>query len=373
MAAIEVLDHHVVYENPQPYNRSRHGIFPGLEKLPSGDLLGMFTLGEAFEATDNTTVVTRSKDEGRTWNLEGPLHEKDDEHRHDSDYLKPTLLQNGRLMAIGFRLHRTDPDQTIANPDPNVDGIRGGDNLISFSQDDEGHTWSFPSIMPRTRTELIEQSGPAIQLRSGVLLGAGSLFPMWDGSNPGGFVGALFRSEDNGETWDDRTNFFVDPAGHYAPSEPRLCEMQDDRIVSLVWMMDHVKGTNLANHITVSHDGGATWSDPIDTGVWGQASNLIHWADDILLTIHCHREGEDIGLHVRIVDLADDRWRIVEETKIWGNAPPMKVAAYSTMGHNLKFGQASLLRLDNDEVLATHWAIEEGQGRIRTHRLSVQV
>ena len=78
-------------------------------------------------------------------------------------------------------------------------------------------------------------------------------------------------------------------------------------------------------------------------------------------------------MHVRIVDLADDRWRIVEETKIWGNAPPMKVAAYSTMGQNLRFGQASLLRLDNDEVLATHWEIEEGQGRIRTHRLSVQV
>ena len=56
-----------------------------------------------------------------------------------------------------------------------------------------------------------------------------------------------------------------------------------------------------------------------------------------------------------------------------GQRPPMKVAAYSTMGQNLRFGQASLLRLDNDEVLATHWAIEEGQGRIRTHRLSVQV
>jgi hypothetical protein len=115
-----------------------------------------------------------------------------------------------------------------------------------------------------------------------------------------------------------------------------------------------------------------TWSAPIDTGVWGQASNLIHWADDILLTIHCQREGEEIGLYVRMVDLSNDQWRVVEEAKIWGNAPPMKVAAYSTMGQNLKFGQASLLRLDNDEVLATHWAIEDGQGRIRTHRLRVQ-
>ena len=92
-----------------------------------------------------------------------------------------------------------------------------------------------------------------------------------------------------------------------------------------------------------------------------------------LLTIHCHREGQDIGLFVRIVDLAGDQWRIAEEAKIWGNAPAMKVGGYSTMGQNLRFGQASLLRLDDGDILASHWAIEEGQGRIHTHRLRVEV
>ena len=192
MAAIEIVDHHVVYENPQPQNRARNGYFPGLVKLPSSELLALFTLGEAFEAADVTTVVTRSPDQGRTWNLEGPLHQKDAEHRYNSDYLKPTLLSNGRLIALGYRFHRTDPDQTIANLEPGVDGIRDGDNLVSFSED-EGRTWSYPRGLPRTRPELIEQSGPTIQLRSGIILGAGSLFPRWDGSNPSGFVGALFR------------------------------------------------------------------------------------------------------------------------------------------------------------------------------------
>ena len=341
-------------------------------KLSSGELLGLFVLGEAFEATNVTTFATRSQDQGRTWNLQGPLHRKEDAYRHNSDYLKPTLLDGGRLMALGYRFHRTDPDQTIANPDPAVDGIRGGDNLVSFSEDD-GVTWSHPRIVPRSRPELIEQSGPAIQLRNGVILGAGSLFPRWDGSNPSGCVGALLRSEDGGETWDDRTDFFRDPAGRYAPSEPRLCEMQEGRIVSLNWMMDHIQGANTTNHVTVSHDGGATWSDPIDTGVWGQASNLMHWGGDLLLTAHCHREGEDIGVFVRIVDFSRDRWRTVETAKVWGNAPSARIAVYSNMGRNLRFGQASLLRLDGGEVLVTHWAIEEGQGRIRTHRIRVEI
>lgn len=372
MAAIEVLDHHLVYENPRPQNRARHGFFPGLVTLPSGELLALFILGEALEAADVTTVITRSRDGGRTWDLEGPLYEKTDADRYNSDYLKPTLLNDGRLMALGYNFHRTDPDQTLVNPDPEIDGTRDGDNLVSFSQDG-GHTWSHPRIIPRTHPELIEQSGPAIQLRSGALLGAGSLFPRWDGSNPSGCIGVLLRSEDNGETWDDDTRFFEDPTRRYAPAEPRLCEMQDDRVVSLNWMMDHLSGTNLTNHITVSHDGGASWSGPIDTGVGGQASNLMHWEDDILLTIHCHREGQDIGLFVRVVDLAGDQWRIAEEAKIWGNAPAMKVGGYSTMGQNLRFGQASLLRLDDGDILATHWAIEEGQGRIHTHRLRVEV
>ena len=260
-----------------------------------------------------SSTSSRANTSRRKGAIEHGRYRKGDADRYHPDYLKPTLLNDGRLMALEYRFHRTDPDQTIVDLDPEIDGIRDGDNLVSFSED-EGHTWSHPRIIPREHPELIEQSGPAIQLRNGVLLGAGSLFPRWDGSNPSGCIGALLRSEDNGQTWDDRTHFFEDPAQRYVPAEPRLCEMQDDRIVSLNWMLDHVSGTNLTNHITVSHDGGVLWSTPIDTGVRGQASNLMHWGDDILLTIHCHREGEDI------------------------------------------------LRLDDGDILAAHWAIEEGQG-----------
>lgn len=372
MAAIETIEQHVIYDNPNPENRARHAYFPGLAALPSGDLLAMFILGEALEAANTTTVVSRSKDQGRNWEFEGPIHEREPEHLYCWDGLKPTLLNDGTLLAAGYRFHRTDPDQTIPNPDPDADGLRGGDNLVSVSGD-EGRTWTYPMVVPRSHPELIEQSGPAIQLRRGTILGAGSLYPMWDGTNPSGFVGALLRSDDGGKSWDDQTHFFKDPTGRYAPSEPRLCEMQDDRVAALFWMMDHVNDKNLTNHMAVSHDAGATWSGPIDTGVWGQASNLMHWADDTLLTIHCHREGEDVGLYVRIVDFSDDKWNLVAESRIWNNAPPMKVAAYATMGRSLRFGQASLLRLDNGDVLATHWAIEDGQSRILTHRLRISV
>ena len=369
MDTIEVTDSHVVYENPIPHIRSRHAYFPGLVKLPSGDLLALFAMGEAMDATNVTTYVSRSRDEGRTWDLQGPLHEKSPEHRLYSDCLKPTVLKDGILIATGYRFHRTGLEEHIANPE--TDGLRPGDDLVTFSSD-EGRTWSVPQAIPRTRPELIEASGPSVQLRSGTILVAGQLFPLWDGSYPSGHGGALLRSDDGGKTWDDRTLFCSRTLGAVSASEPRICQMQDGRIVILFWAIDHAAGGSRPNHVVASHDGGESWSDPLDTGIGAQASNVMYLGGEMLLTIHCHREGET-GLYVRIVDFTDDRWRTVEEAVIWGNAPSSRIARYAEMGKNLKFGQPSLLPLDNGEILATHWAVEDSQGRIRTHRLRLNL
>ncbi len=369
MSKIEVIDHTTLYENPIPHIRSRHAYFPGLVQLPNGDLLALFTLGEAMDSTDMTTVVSRSHDQGRTWSPPNPLHERDPDHQFDSDYLKPTVLRDGSLIATGYHFYRTGRDMPITNPE--TDGVRSGDNLVSFSLD-EGFTWSPPSIIPTRRPELVEASGPCLQLRDGRLLVAGSLFPTWEGTHPSSHIGVLLSSRDQGRTWDDNTVFYHDPKGQYMPAEPRLCEMQDGRVVALFWTHGHVSVSNLPNHLTVSHDGGITWSEAIDTGVAAQASNLMYMGGDYLLTIHCHREGE-VGLVVRIVDFADDQWRVVAEATIWDNAQASKVAAFGDMAKSLKFGQASLLRLDNGDIIATHWAVVDGRGRILTHRLRVNL
>ena len=369
MPAIEVVDRHVVYENLEPQLRARHAWFPGLVTLPSGDLLALFVMGEAINATNVTTVVSRSRDGGRTWNCEGPLHEKPSGQEHNSDYFKPTVLDDGTLIATGYCFHRSAPDQRLANAETN--GMRDGDDLVSFSKD-EGRTWTPPRVIARSRPEMIEASGPGIQLHDGTVLVAGSLFPRWDGSHPSDNVAVLLRSTDRGQTWDDETIFYRDPNGRYTGSEPRLCQMQPGRVVCLFWTMDHISGSNLPNHLTVSHDGGRTWSDAIDTGILAQASNLTYLGGDTLLTIHSHREG-DTGLFVRLVDLANDRWKTIEELDIWSNAPSAKIGRYKDMAVNLKFGQPSLLPMGDGQYLATHWCSEDGQVKIRTHRLRVTV
>ncbi len=363
MSAIEIIDHLVIYENPIPNLVSRHGYFPGLAKLPSGDLLVLFPVSEAFEAV-MTIFVSRSRDQGQTWTMEGPMHEDSDLGGPGS--MKPTVLGDGSLIALGYSFKRDDPEVLVNSQ---TGGLPDGANYVAFS-DDEGRAWSRPEKISLTHPDAFETSGPCIELRNGDLIATGPPFPRWDGSMPSGLRGFLLRSRDKGKTWDDKTVYYEEE--NISPYECRQCEMQDGRIVIMIWCLDEEAGRSLANHVVVSHDNGITWSDPIDTGTPGQASNLMYLGGDLLLAVHCYREG-DTGLYVHVVDFADDKWRVLSRAKVWGKVPPMHIGKLSDMGKGLKFGQASLLQLDNSDILVTHWAVEDGQGRILTHRIRLDL
>ena len=366
MNKITVLDHHVVYDNPIPNLLSRHGYFPGLVQLTSGELLGLFCMGQAFESALKV-YVTRSNDNGKSWQLQGPVYDDSADSPPNMDSLKPLLLNDGTLIAAGYRFYRPDPEVLI---NPETGGIPHGENIISFSKD-QGHTWTVPEKINLDCPEILELSGPCIECANGQVAGIAAAFPMWDGSQPSGHVGFFFKSPDKGKTW-SKTVYFQTPKDNIKPYESRICEMQPGRLVALVWALDEEAGASLPNMCVVSHDNGTTWSDPIDTGVPAQASNLIHLGGEKLLTIHCHREGDPIGLYVRIIDFTNDKWKIVDEVKVWGGATAQKVTDLSVMGTALKFGQGSLLALDNGEILACHWSIEQNQGRVLAHRLKLE-
>src|SRR6185295_15431918 len=132
----------------------------------------------------------------------------------------------GSLVAIGYRFHRLDQESPIGIEE--TDGILPGDDLISFSND-EGRSWSFPSIITRTRPELLEISGPCVELKSGDLVAVAGLLSLPDGTTPSGQGGVLLRSSDKGQTWDDAVHFFQAHRKNITSWEPRICEMEDGR------------------------------------------------------------------------------------------------------------------------------------------------
>ena len=373
MAFIEYLSEHVIYENPRPHVHSRHGYFPGLVRLPdSGELLCTFVMAEAFEAPNGTTWISRSADDGKTWQLQGPLYDKSVLGFETTDALKITRLRNGTLVAMGYRFHRHDLEQAIAIPE--TGGIQPGDDIICFSRD-EGRSWTEPKCIPTSRPELLEISGPCLESAAGDLVAVSAPYKLPDGTNPSGQLGILLRSPDDGQTWDDRTVFFRARGGNMTPLEARICEMQPGRLVAMTWAYDYAADQHRPNHVVVSHDNGRTWCEPIDTGHLGQASSVIWLGGDLLATIHAHRGPADFGLFVRVVDFAADRWRVVGERMIWDGSPSGQsgeARPMADMFKALRFGQPSLTKVARDEYLAAHWAVEDGQGRIRAHRLRIQ-
>jgi sialidase-1 len=359
-----------IYENPIPHLRSRHGYFPGGTVLPNGDLLVVFSISEAFESTDAFPYAMRSLDAGATWTMQGPLYQKPQDACY-SEYLKPLLLKDGKLIATGYRFYRDEPEQPICNP------VNGGfcpsDLALSVSADN-GKTWTISRPIKHPYKEMVESSGPCIQLRSGRLMGIGALVPAWDGSNPQGARGVCFTSMDDGSTW-DFSFYMEDEEKQIIPFESRLCELADGSVIALCWAYSKRQDKNLNNHYCISRDEGKTWSPPVDTGIAGQASNFLLLEDGRLLTVHSHR-ADGKGLWVRIVDISDGSWRIQEELCVYGQAPPPTTGpeGNSNIANqfvSLAYGQPSLLRISSHEYLVIHWAVENGQGKILSHRIRI--
>ena len=238
-------------------------------------------------------------------------------------------------------------------------------NKISFSSD-SGESWSVPNNFSVLNKPL-EISGPCIQLSSGRILAACPPFHLGETGHSGWIV----FSDDNGKTWDKLSEFFNTPKGEIAAWECRLCEIDNNGVAVIFWTYDNVKKINLNNHIVFSKDGGKNFGPAIDTGVKAQASNLMWLEKNIILTIHSHRESPS-GLIIRKVNIENNKFEILDELDLFQDD---KMGSDSTniskQFGSLKFGQPSLVQLQNKEILATCWCYENNQHIIKTHIIHI--
>ena len=356
----EVTEHTTIYDEQLAGQPGIGGWFPGGVRLASGELLVFYSTGEEFEGR-MTLAASRSTDGGHSWVYSGPLFGGAEP---EPGNLKPTLLRDGRLAAIGYNFTLSEGSPLV---NPATGGLAPGANYIAFSSDG-GHRWTPPQRIDTRHPEVLETSGPCLELGNGDLIASGTPFPMWDGRMPSGRKGFLLRSTDGGRSWADGGIFFQTTGGNVAPYESRMALLPGGRIAIILWCLDEAVGKSRNNHVVFSDDNGFTWSPPLDTGIAGQASNLLALADGTLLAIHCVREGDDTGLHLCRAVIRDGRWEILQHTKLWEGARAGRIGSLAQMGDNLKFGQPSILALPDGDYLALHWAMTGKTGRILAHR-----
>jgi sialidase-1 len=356
------LEEITLYQNPDPLLVSRQATFPGIVQLPSGELVMVFCIGQAFDAADTRAFVSRSGDNGKTWSSPVRLHPHETTPEQ-SQSMKPLLLSDGSLLATGYAFVRPTPLSPVVDPATNE--LLKLVNLVSRSTDG-GKTWTQPGYIDIEGAPL-ELSGPCIQLQSGRIIGATTPFNL----SKSGHTGWIIASDDNGQSWRKLSEFYEAPAGNVSAWECRLAEIAPGRVAVIFWAYDNAAGRNLNNHLVISHDGGETFEPARDTGIAGQASNLLPLGDDKLLTIHAHREAP-VGLVVRRVDISAGGFRVEEELDLFkDDAMASNSADIKKQFGSLKFGQPSLLRLQSGEILAACWAFENSQHVIKGYRLAL--
>lgn len=358
---MKCLDEFVIYQNPAPLLVSRQAIFPGIVQLPDGDLVAVFTIGQAFDAADARAYVSRSSDEGRTWSAPQRLWHGE-QSPEESESFKPLLLRDGTLIATGYVFVRPTPLTPVVDPE-SFELLRLRNKVSSSS--DGGHSWNEPDYFD-VEGKPLELSGPCIELSSGRLIGATAPFHL----RMDGHAGWIIASDDKGRNWRKLSEFYRSPTGSVASWECRLCELSPGRVAVIMWAYDNSQSANLDNKLALSDDGGETFR-VIETGIHGQASNLLALGGNKLLTIHAHREAP-IGLVVRRVDLTDDRFTVEEELDLLRDGQTAsETADIRKQFASLKFGQPSLMKLASGDILAACWSFENSQYVIKGYRLAL--
>lgn len=356
---MQLIDVGTVYANPDALLVSRQAAFPGMALLPDGDIVAVFSIGQAFDAADMRAHVCRSSDGGRSWSAPRRLHEAEFSPP-ESESFKPISLADGTLFATGYVFERPTPLTPIV--DPTSRSLLPLHNKLSRSKDG-GRSWSVPERFQIGDAGL-ELSGPVVQRADGELLGAAAPFHL----DTSGHEGWIVSSRDNGASWQKKSVFFKALDGAIAPWECRLIDFGDTRIGVLFWAYDASAGRSLSYRLSISSDGGRHF-ETMDTGIPAQASGGLALGPDEILTIHAHRDAP-VGLNVYRSRLIGDRLERLETLALFADERlGRNSSASGDPFANLRFGQPNLLRLAENEFLAYCWQLENCQHVIKTFRI----
>lgn len=366
---MRVISSSILYDNPLPQLRSRHSFFPSLCQCADGTLAASLAIGQAFESVDSTSCITFSRDGGKTWTEPKPMFDKSRFPVPVTDYCKLTALPDGDLVALGYAFPRPDPEKPLGNPET------GGllEDFIFYSlSSDNGNTWGEMVPVPCAWGPHAEASAPVTVLPDGGWITPITGFAAWEGHMTGPMCGRALRSDDRGNTWQDDAVCMAFPRP-VTCFEQRVCVLDSGTLVCIGWNEDTATGERLCNHYTLSRDGGRTWSDPVSTGIGGQAASVCALGGDRLLALHAVRRDTDRpGIYGCLVDLSEGNWNILETALLWEpDVPVLRDSHMADIFAYLKFGQPSAIKISENTALMCHWYAVQGQYKTAVTRIGL--
>lgn len=313
-------------------------------------------MGQAMEAVNCRQYVCESVDEGKNWSE--PRRLFPEREIPTNDCCKLTNAGGNRIIAFGYAFERRDPSLPQGNP------VTGGllpDRVFYAVSEDGGKTFGEMTAIDEHWHGHTEASGQLVVFQDGRLAAPITGFPLWNGEREGRSCGRLLVSSDNGKTWNDDTVCMEFPGDNVTYYEQRICELESGTIINIGWNESFTEG-RMPNHITYSADGGRTFSEPINTGIMGQASSVTALGGEkFIAVISRKRDTDEPGVYGYVVDFSEKTWKVEQEAKLWGPKIMTRAGGMAEIFAFLKFGQPSLFVSGNGKKYLSFWYAEEGQ------------
>ncbi len=375
MKKLKLLSEGVLYKNPNPGFKVECAFLPNIVPLSDTELICFYRLGSAFYSVDGKLAKLRSTDGGETWFQE--------EHVWDAagddipyNYSAPhgTLLRDGSMVLVAFRVDFVDPEVPMYNPE--TGGWRPVETVL-FRSEDHGHTWSEPELVDFPYQGTAAPPSQVIELNDGRWLLTGEHWKAWDDVSPLHIKTFSTFSDDRGKTWSGPVEHPSASDAEKMFSHGRHMQLLDGRVAALQWTQDVGASKDFDLHLTTSDEAASTWSHPQPTGIMGQTSWLVDLGGGLLVAAYTRREGMSPGIMVVLSEDEGKTWDLDNQVMVWDAVGQEYLGVeqrpeYPASHDNIAFGKPNAVRLPNGEIMCSWWCTQACVTHARYARLATE-
>ena len=364
---LRMIDESIVFKNPNPIHKSLCANFPSLVKIPDGELLCLFRVGQARASYDGHLELARSADGGRTWNCQGPVNIPTADRSYVFLCADMACSKSGTLIITGTAIDAGNPENPIWNPQ--TDGLKESKIVVTISRDN-GYTWG-PLNEIYIGLKEPAADGRVIELMDGRFMQAFETWKSYDVNDLWDQKAGVIFSEDNGKTWGNCVIIVHDPKREKYYWDTGLCRLRDGTLLGLSWTNDNVQKKAVNVHRVLSGDGGKTWSLPEEVNFVGELCRPIELENGQVLCIYNDRK-KPAGIKAVFSSNRGASWNTAKTSIIWDaaefagkNNPFADFLAFD-------FGMPSVQQLPDGTIAVAFYAYENHVCHIRLRRFIVE-